>query len=151
MTRHRILVVEDDPAIRAGLVDALTLAAFDVREAVDGDAAVRTALAGQFDLILLDLMLPGKDGLAVLEEVRRDRPSLPVIILTARGREADRVAGLCGASMLGTAVGCMAAALGVVPAVGLAATGWIAPRAIGRFRLDGCRASASRSSVSLIA
>ncbi len=94
MTRHRILVVEDDPAIRAGLVDALTLAACDVREAADGAAAVTTALAGQFDLILLDLMLPGKDGLAVLAEVRRDRPSLPVIILTARGREADRVAGL---------------------------------------------------------
>jgi len=94
MNKYRILVVEDDPAIRAGLVDALTLEGYDVREAADGDAAVTTALAGSFDLVLLDLMLPGRGGLEVLEDVRRDRPALPVIILTARGREEDRVAGL---------------------------------------------------------
>ena len=94
MSRHRILIVEDDPAIRTGLVDALTLEGYEVTEAADGEAGLTAALSGGFDLILLDLMLPKRGGLEVLADVRRDRPGLPVIILTARGAESDRVEGL---------------------------------------------------------
>ncbi len=92
--RYRILVVEDDPAIRTGLVDALTGAGYEPAEAADGPEGLRRALAEPLDLILLDLMLPGLDGLELLREVRRCRAEMPVIILTARGREGDRVAGL---------------------------------------------------------
>jgi len=94
MKRYRILVVEDDPAIRRGLVDALTIEGYEALEAGDGEAGLHRALAEPFDLILLDLMLPGRDGMDVLREVRGARPVLPVIILTARGREEDRVGGL---------------------------------------------------------
>jgi len=94
MSRHHILIVEDDPAIRTGLVDALTLEGYEISEAADGEAGLTAALAGGFDLVLLDLMLPKRGGLEVLADVRKDRPGLPVIILTARGAESDRVEGL---------------------------------------------------------
>ena len=89
-----ILVIEDDEAIREGRVDALEFEGYAVEEArtaPDGQAlALRSACA----LVLLDLMLPGGDGFEVLKAIRRARPQLPVIILTARGREAERVQGL---------------------------------------------------------
>lgn len=94
MTRQKILTVEDDPAIRRGIVDALRFAGFDTLEAADGEAGLEMAAKCDFDLLLLDLVLPKRDGFAILEEVRRLRPTLPVIILTARGEEADRVRGL---------------------------------------------------------
>ncbi len=94
MKRYRILVVEDDPAIRRGLVDALSMASYEAIEAADGEAGLKQALTQPVDLILLDLMLPGKDGLEVLREVRVARAGLPVVIITARGLEADRVKGL---------------------------------------------------------
>ena len=94
MARQRILTIEDDPAIRRGIVDALRFTGYDVLEAADGRTGLDMALRRQYDLLLLDLVLPQRDGLEILEEVRRARPTLPVIILTARGEEADRVQGL---------------------------------------------------------
>jgi DNA-binding response OmpR family regulator len=90
----QILTVEDDPAIRRGIVDALTFAGYRVLEAATGEAGLELAVRRDYDLLLLDLVLPGPGGLEILREVRRTRPTLPVIILTARGEEADRVAGL---------------------------------------------------------
>jgi DNA-binding response OmpR family regulator len=91
---RRILVVEDDPAIRQGLVDALRFDGYEVLEAADAPRGREAALRSPIDLVLLDLMLPGGDGFDVLADVRRERQTLPVIVLTARGREADRVRGL---------------------------------------------------------
>jgi DNA-binding response OmpR family regulator len=92
--KRRILVVEDDAAIRTGVRDSLKFAGFDVDEAADGDAGMNLALSVDCDLVLLDLVLPGPDGLQILRRVRQLRPSLPIIMLTARGEEQDRVAGL---------------------------------------------------------
>ena len=95
MALASILVVEDDPAIRRGHVDALTFAGYDVREAADGPTGLQGALGG-VDLVLLDVVLPGMNGFDILDEVRVARPGLPVIMLTARGSEDDRVRGLKG-------------------------------------------------------
>lgn len=94
MTSKRILVIEDDPAIRRGVVDALAFAGYSTLEAADGVSGRRTALDAEFDLLLLDLVLPGCDGLEILRNVRAARPTLPVIVLTARVSEDDRVRGL---------------------------------------------------------
>jgi DNA-binding response OmpR family regulator len=94
MTRQRILTVEDDAAIRRGIVDALRYAGYEILEAGDARAGRELATKAQFDLLLLDLVLPLGDGLEILREVRRAQPTLPVIILTARGDESDRVRGL---------------------------------------------------------
>ena len=92
--RRRVLVVEDDRSIREGIADALSFHGYSVLQAERGDVGIEKALHGDCDLVLLDLVLPGADGQAVLREVRRARPTLPVIILTARGAESDRVRGL---------------------------------------------------------
>jgi DNA-binding response OmpR family regulator len=94
MARRRILVVEDDPAIRQGIVDALQFDGYTTLEAADGNAGLEMGVTVECDLILLDLVLPGRDGLEILREVRATQPTLPVIILTARGEESDRVEGL---------------------------------------------------------
>lgn len=94
MARRSVLVVEDDAAIRRGVVDALDFDGFDVIEAADGHQGMERAIRSNVDLVLLDLVMPGPSGLDILREVRKSRPTLPVIILTARGEEADRVAGL---------------------------------------------------------
>lgn len=94
MPRANLLVIEDDAAIRRGLVDALRFAGYAVSEAADGREGLEAAAASGVDLVLLDLLMPRLDGLAVLRELRKIRPSLPVIILTARGQEQDRVEGL---------------------------------------------------------
>ena len=94
MAKKRVLVIEDDAAIREGLVDALQFHGYGAIQAARGDAGLEKILHGGCDLVILDLVLPGADGLHVLREVRRARPTLPVIILTARGEEADRVRGL---------------------------------------------------------
>ena len=91
---HTVLVVEDDLAIRRGLVDALGFAGHDVLESGDGAEGLRIARERVPDLVLLDVMLPGLDGLAVLEALRQELPDLPVILVTARGSEDDRVNGL---------------------------------------------------------
>jgi two-component system, OmpR family, alkaline phosphatase synthesis response regulator PhoP len=92
--KKTVLVVEDDAAIRRGLVDALQFAGFTVIACADGEDGLATALAAQLDLVILDVMLPKRSGFAILADVRRSRPSLPVILVTARGAEADRVHGL---------------------------------------------------------
>ena len=89
-----ILVVEDDAAIRRGVVDMLRFNGYSVHEAADGRAGLDLALAVDSDLILLDIMMPGMDGMEVLAELRKSRPDQPVIFLTARGEEEDRVRGL---------------------------------------------------------
>ena len=89
-----ILVIEDDAAIRRGVVDALKYDGFTTFEAADGEAGLKAALQVDCDLVLLDLALPKMHGLEILKEVRRVRPTLPIIILTAMGTEKDRVAGL---------------------------------------------------------
>jgi DNA-binding response OmpR family regulator len=94
MHQKRILVVEDDAAIRRGLVDALGFAGYATVEAGEGAAGLAAALGSDCDLLLLDLVLPGRDGLAILHEIRLARLPLPVIVLTARGAEDDRVRGL---------------------------------------------------------
>lgn len=94
MTIARIVVVEDEPAIRRGVIDALRASSYDVEEAADGAQGLEAAVRLGVDLVLLDLLLPKRDGLDVLAEVRKIRPTLPVIILTARGTEDDRVRGL---------------------------------------------------------
>jgi DNA-binding response OmpR family regulator len=94
MSRQTILTIEDDAAIRRGIVDALRFAGYEIIEAADGQSGMEMATRRQFDLLLLDLVLPKRDGLEILREVRRLRPTLPVIVLTARGEEADRVRGL---------------------------------------------------------
>jgi len=94
MSRPCILIVEDDAAIRRGVVDALRFAGFEAVEAADGKAGLELALSRSYDLLLLDLVLPLRGGLEVLREVRARRHTQPVIILTARGEENDRVAGL---------------------------------------------------------
>jgi len=94
MAKRSILIVEDDPAIRQGMRDALRFSGFDTLEAEDGPTGLEIAVKAEYDLLLLDLVLPGKDGLEILQAVRAGRPTLPVIILTARGEESDRVQGL---------------------------------------------------------
>lgn len=89
-----VLVIEDDAAIRRGVVDALKFEGFTALEAADGEAGLKSALQVDCDLVLLDLALPKLHGLEILREVRRVRPTLPVIVLTALGNEKDRVAGL---------------------------------------------------------
>jgi two-component system alkaline phosphatase synthesis response regulator PhoP len=93
MTKH-ILSIEDDAAIRRGIVDALKFAGYTVCEASDGANGARIAIEQSVDLVLLDLALPKLKGLDVLKKMRDAKPTLPVIILTAKGNEADRVAGL---------------------------------------------------------
>jgi DNA-binding response OmpR family regulator len=94
MEKRKVLVIEDDPAIRRGIVDALQFEGYETLEADNGSLGLDMAVKVGYDLLLLDLILPGRDGLEILKEVRATRPSLPVIILTARGEEADRVEGL---------------------------------------------------------
>lgn len=94
MDLKRILVIEDDPAIRRGVVDALEFAGYVTLQASDGIKGRASALESDWDLLLLDLVLPGCDGLEILRDVRITRPTHPVIVLTARGSEDDRVRGL---------------------------------------------------------
>jgi two-component system alkaline phosphatase synthesis response regulator PhoP len=94
MPRETVLTIEDDAPIRRGVVDALTYAGYTVLEAGDGREGCQMALRREFDLLLLDMVLPGMLGLEILREVRNARPTLPVIILSARGEENDRVSGL---------------------------------------------------------
>lgn len=91
---HRVLVIEDDAAIRRGIIDALHFAGHETLEAGNGQMGNDMARKLNYDLLLLDLVLPDMDGFAILRELRSARPTMPVIILTARGAETDRVRGL---------------------------------------------------------
>lgn len=90
----RILIVEDEPAIALGLRDDLELEGYRVEVADNGNAAVSLACAEPFDLLLLDVALPGKSGYDVCREIRSKKPLLPIIMLTARSHEAEKVLGL---------------------------------------------------------
>lgn len=92
--RGRILLVEDEPGIVDFVRRGFEADGFAVEAATDGVEGERLALEGSFDAIVLDLMLPRRNGLEVLASVRRTKPEVPVIVLTARGEVEDRVAGL---------------------------------------------------------
>jgi DNA-binding response OmpR family regulator len=94
MAARRALVVEDDSAIRRGVCDMLRFHGFEVTEAPDGDEGLEQARSAEVDIVLLDLILPGVLGLDILQQVRNARPTLPIIIMTAKGEEADRIKGL---------------------------------------------------------
>ncbi|HSB21049.1 MAG TPA: response regulator transcription factor [Anaeromyxobacteraceae bacterium] len=91
---ERILVVEDDPSILRGLQLNLTMEGYRVRSAMDGETGLRLARSERPDLLVVDLTLPRMDGLALIRELRRTDPDLPIVILSARGHESDKVAGL---------------------------------------------------------
>jgi two-component system alkaline phosphatase synthesis response regulator PhoP len=91
---RRILVVEDEAALRLALSDRLRSEGYEVEVAADGVAGWERARRGGFDLVLLDVMLPGKGGFDVLRDLRREGVDTPVLVLTARGEVLDRVLGL---------------------------------------------------------
>jgi DNA-binding response OmpR family regulator len=92
--KPRILVVEDEPGIAMALEDDLTSEGYDVTVVGDGEAARERALTGSFDGVLLDVMLPRKDGFQVCREIRRAGITTPIIILTAKAHEAEKILGL---------------------------------------------------------
>jgi DNA-binding response OmpR family regulator len=92
--QFRILVVEDDPAIRTGIVDALRFGGYAPIATGDGNEGLALGLGAELDLAILDVVLPGRDGFEILAELRKSRPRLPIILVTARGAESDRIFGL---------------------------------------------------------
>jgi DNA-binding response OmpR family regulator len=93
-TRRRVLIVEDEPDLVRGLRDALEFEGFEIVTSGLGREGVRLARERSPDLVLLDLMLPDMNGFAVCEEIRATNPVLPVIMLTARSQETDKIRGL---------------------------------------------------------
>jgi DNA-binding response OmpR family regulator len=91
---EKIVVIEDDPSILRGLQLNLGMEGYLVRSAADGETGLALARTERPDLVLVDVMLPRLDGLAVVRELRKDDPELPVLILSAKGQETDKVAGL---------------------------------------------------------
>jgi two-component system, OmpR family, response regulator MprA len=89
----RVLVVDDDPNVLSVLRRGLTFAGFDVEAAENGDDALELALEKPIDLVVLDVMLPGVDGVEVCRRLRVADPQIPILLLTARDRVPDRVAG----------------------------------------------------------
>ncbi len=90
----RVLVVEDEPVLAEGLVEALRFQGYEVDLATDGDRGLDLAMRRLYDVLLLDVMLPHRDGFAVLEGLREAGRTVPTILLTAKGAEEDRVRGL---------------------------------------------------------
>lgn len=90
----RILIVEDEEAIRVGLVDVLVYHGYQVESAASGPAGLEKALSGRFDLLLLDIMLPGMDGYAICNAIREHDRQLPIIMLTARTSDQEIIEGL---------------------------------------------------------
>lgn len=90
----RIVIVEDDKAIAAGLAMNLRFEGFEVRQAHDGAEGLRLALEPGTDLLLLDVMLPGMNGYELLKELRQRNAKVPVLMLTAKGAEGDKIMGL---------------------------------------------------------
>jgi two-component system alkaline phosphatase synthesis response regulator PhoP len=90
----RILIIEDDASIRLPLEDNLRLEGYEVSSAADGREGLTMALAGRYDLVILDLMLPKLDGFDVCREIRRGGNFTPILMLTARSQEIDKVLGL---------------------------------------------------------
>jgi len=95
MTRKpRILIVEDEAAIRNGLIDVFVYHGFEVESAAHGEAGLKMALGGTFDLVLLDVMLPGIDGFEICDRIRQQDRQQAVIMLTAKSSDEDIVQGL---------------------------------------------------------
>ena len=90
----RLLIVEDEEAIRAGLIDVFVYHGYDVDFAADGPVGLDKALSGRFDLILLDVMLPGMDGFEICNRIRLENRDQPVIMLTAKSTDEDIIQGL---------------------------------------------------------
>ncbi len=91
---ERILVIEDDPSILRGLQLNLGMEGYVVRSAMDGETGLALARTEKPDLVVVDVMLPRLGGLEVVREIRAEDPELPVLILSAKGQESDKVAGL---------------------------------------------------------
>jgi two-component system response regulator MprA len=91
---HRVLLADDDRAIRESLVRALDLEGYHVTEVTDGVSALATARREAFDVLILDVMMPGVDGLGVCRVLRAEGDQTPILMLTARVETPDRVAGL---------------------------------------------------------
>ena len=91
---ERILVVEDDPSILRGLEINLSSEGYRVRVASDGEEGLRIARTERPDLLIVDVMLPRLGGLELVRELRKEDPDMPILILSAKGQEADKVAGL---------------------------------------------------------
>ena len=94
MLTHRILVVDDDPKMLSLMRRGLSFDGYAVELAADGEEALRSARESAPDLVVLDVMLPGLDGVEVCRRLRAGDPDLPILMLTAKGRVPDRVAGL---------------------------------------------------------
>jgi two-component system, OmpR family, response regulator len=90
----RVLLIEDDLKIAQFVMKGLRAAELSADHAEDGESGLTMALTGPYDVAVVDLMLPGRDGLSVIREMRREKVDTPVIILSARGEVADRVRGL---------------------------------------------------------
>lgn len=90
----KILIVEDEPNMVAGLRDNFEFEGYQVVSAADGSEGLARALSDSPDLVLLDVMMPKMSGLEVCKQLKAKRPSMPVIMLTARGQEVDKVVGL---------------------------------------------------------
>lgn len=91
---QRILVVEDEPSMRIGLKDNLEFEGYEVEFADDGESGYKKIMTQKFDLILLDVMLPKMNGFDVCRKVRAEGVKIPIILLTAKGEEIDKVLGL---------------------------------------------------------
>lgn len=91
--KAHILIVEDDPAILNGLSDVLVFNGYGVQGVEDGAEGLKAILDGQFDLVLLDVMLPSMDGFSICKQVRQSKPVQPIIMITAKGSEDDIVTG----------------------------------------------------------
>jgi DNA-binding response OmpR family regulator len=92
--KPRVLLVEDEPSLVLTLTDRLNAEGYEVESAETGETGYRRALQGPFDVILLDVALPGRSGFDVLRDLRQQRVDTPVLMLTARGQVVDRVLGL---------------------------------------------------------
>jgi two-component system alkaline phosphatase synthesis response regulator PhoP len=90
----KILIVEDEPNMVAGLRDNFEFEGYEVLTAYDGEEGLQRALSDSPDLLVLDVMMPKMSGLEVCKQLRAKRPSIPIIMLTARGQEVDKVVGL---------------------------------------------------------
>ncbi len=90
----KILIVEDEPNMVAGLRDNFEYEGYDVLTAMDGSEGLKRALVDSPDLVVLDVMMPKMSGLDVCKQLKAKRPSIPIIMLTARGQEVDKVVGL---------------------------------------------------------
>ncbi len=92
--KYRILIVEDEPAISTGLIDVFVFHGFRVEHAATGPDGLRMALRGTYDLVLLDVMLPGMDGFEICQRIREREPDQPVVMLTAKAADEDIIQGL---------------------------------------------------------